>query len=76
MSLDEGASYEINSRWPEYKQRNVGICFDFYGKGFAENMMCGIQVVRDHHKYLQDSGEKTWSINQFLSDTLDELAQI
>jgi len=31
MTLSEGATNEIVTRWPEYKQRNVGIAYDFYG---------------------------------------------
>lgn len=76
MTLDEGATYEINSRWPEYKQRNVGMVFNFYGELYAKDMISGITLVRDHHKTLQESGDTTWSIPQSLSDTLDDLAGI
>ena len=76
MTLDEGATHEINSRWPEYKQRNVGMVFNFYGELYAKNMVSGITLVRDHHKTLQESGDTIWSIPQSLSDTLDDLAGI
>jgi len=76
MTLDEGATHEINSRWPEHKQRNVGMVFNFYGVDFAKNMVSGITLVRDHHQSLKDAGDTTWSIPQSITDTLDELAGI
>lgn len=76
MTLDEGATHEINSRWPEYKQRNVGMIWTYYGEEFAKNMVAGILLVRDHHRNLQDAGDTTWSIPQSLTDTLDDLAGI
>ena len=76
MTLSEGATNEIVTRWPEYKQRNVGIVYEFYGRDYADNMVCGIQLVRDHHQALEDAGDTTWSIPQYLTDTLDDLAGI
>lgn len=73
MTIDEGATHEIESRWPPYKQRNVGIVFDFYGWNFAKNMMSGIQLVRDHHAELKSRGETVWSIPDELTATLDSL---
>ena len=75
MTLNEGASHEINSRWPEYKQRNVGMIWTYYGEQFAKNMVSGIQIVRDHHAALESSGATVWSIPQHLTDTLNDLAQ-
>lgn len=76
MTLDEGASHEINSRWPEYKQRNVGMVWDYYGERFASDMLAGIKLVRDHHESLALSGDTTWSIPSSLSRDLDILAGI
>lgn len=73
MTLHEGASHEINSRWPPFKQRNVGISYTYYGETFADNMMCGIQLVRDHHEQLESQGETVWSIPDDLKNTLDDL---
>ena len=75
MTLSEGATYEITSRWPEYKQRNVGISYEWYGVTYADNMTIGIQLVRDHHAQLQADGAITWSIPQSLTQMLDQLAQ-
>lgn len=76
MTLDEGATYEITSRWPEHKQRNVGMVFNFYGETYAKDMVSGITLVRDHHQRLEDAGNTTWSIPQSMADMLDELAGI
>lgn len=73
MTLDEGATHEINSRWPEYKQRNCGLMPDLYGQAFKDNMTIGIQLVRDHYRQLKESGATEWSVNQELSDMLDSL---
>jgi len=73
MTIDEGATFEIESRWPAYKQRNVGIAFNFYGANFAKNMMTAIQLVRDHHEQLKSQGETVWSIPDDLKNTLDDL---
>ena len=73
MNLNDGASNEINSRWPEYKQRNCGLNPDWYGQQYFRNMMCGIQLVRDHHEQLQSQGETVWSIPDDLKNTLDDL---
>ena len=75
MTLDEGATFEITSRWPEYKQRNVALMPELYGRDFVSNMTAGIQVVRDHHEKLQNGGATEWSISQDMSDLLDQLAQ-
>jgi len=76
MNLDEGASHEINSRWPEYKQRNTALIPGMYGESYYSNMVAGIQLIRDRHKQLEDSGDTIWSIPQSLTDTLDDLAGI
>lgn len=75
MNLDDGATHEINSRWPEYKQRNCSLMPDIYGRQYTDDMTAGIQLVRDHHARLQDSGATEWSMPQDLSDLLDQLAQ-
>ena len=73
MTLKEGASNEINSRWPEYKQRNVALMSGIYGSQYASNMYAGIQVVRDHYHALKAEGATEWRIDQALSDLLDSL---
>lgn len=73
MTLKEGASNEINSRWPEHKQRNVGISYEWYGATYADNMTIGIQLVRDHYHALKAEGATEWRIDQALSDLLDSL---
>lgn len=73
MTLKEGASHEINSRWPEHKQRNVGMIWDYYGEQYAKDMVSGILLVRDHYRQLKESGATEWSVNQELSDMLDSL---
>lgn len=73
MNLDEGATHEINSRWPEYKQRNAALMPDVYGRGFTENLTIGIQLVRDHHAELESRGETIWSIPEELTKMLDDL---
>lgn len=75
MTLNEGASHEINSRWPEYKQRNAAIMPDLYGQQYRDNMTIGIQLIRDHHQALQDAGATEWSITENLRNLLDQLAQ-
>lgn len=75
MTLDEGASHEINSRWPEHKQRNVGMIWTYYGDKFAKDMVCGIQLVRDHHAALESAGETVWSVTKKLTDMLDDLSR-
>lgn len=74
MNLNDGATHEINSRWPEYKQRNVAIMPDIYGRQYTDNMTIGIQLVRDHHEQLERAGETTWFINDELKTMLDNLA--
>lgn len=74
MTLDEGATHEITSRWPEYKQRNAALIPGLYGPQYLSNMVAGIQVVRDHHERLKAQGATTWSIDQTTSEMLDNLA--
>lgn len=76
MNLDDGATWEINSRWPEYKQRNVAIMPDLYGREYTDNMTIGIQLVRDQHHQLKSAGETTWFISSSLKTMLDELAGV
>lgn len=73
MTLREGASHEINSRWPEYKQRNVALIPSIYGSQYASNMYAGIQVVRDHYHALKAEGATEWRIDSDMSDLLDSL---
>lgn len=73
MTLDEGATYEITSRWPEYKQRNAVIIKGIYGEQYLSNMAAGIQLVRDQHAALKQQGATTWTISQDLTDMLDSL---
>ena len=73
MNLSDGATNEINSRWPEYKQRNCGLNRDWYGSQYFKNMVCGIELVREHHSQLQSRGETTWSMTPELTQLLDAL---
>ena len=75
MTLDEGASFEINSRWPEYRQRNCALDNMMYGKEYYINMLAGIKLIRDHHDSLKDKGVTTWECPSDLSLLLDDLAQ-
>lgn len=75
MTLEEGATHEINSRWPEYRQRNVGISYEWYGVEYADNMTIGIQLVRDQHQRLKHAGQTQWTIDAELAALLDQLAQ-
>lgn len=45
MTLQQGATHEITSRWPEHKQRNVALNPVTYGEQYAKNMLVGIEVV-------------------------------
>lgn len=74
MTLKEGATEEINSRWPEHRQRNVALMNDWYGKQYYSNMVAGIQVVRDRYDELKSAGATTWSSTDLLTNTLDDLA--
>jgi hypothetical protein len=76
MTLDEGATNEINTRWPEYKQRNCALMGDLYGRQYTDNMTIGIQLVRDHYARLTNEGSTVWSIPTELGLLLDELAGI
>lgn len=76
MTLDDGATFEINSRWPEYKQRNCALNSAMYANDYCGNLMAGIQLVRDHHEQLQSAGATTWIINDELKTLLDELAGV
>ena len=75
MTLDEGATYEITSRWPEYKQRNAALVPGLYGPQSLSNMVAGIQLVRDQHDRLKSEDASSWSIPQSITKMLDELAQ-
>lgn len=74
MNIDDGASYEINSRWPEYKQRNCGLNPHWYGAQYFSDMLAGIQLVRDQHEKLKSEGKTEWEIDAQLSSMLDQLA--
>ena len=74
MNIDDGATHEINSRWPVHKQRNCGMMWDWYGVGFFKKMVSGIQLVRDHHAALKSAGETEWSMPPELTSLLDSLA--
>jgi hypothetical protein len=74
MTLDEGATNEINSRWPEYKQRNCSLMPDIYGRQYTDNMTAGIQLVRNHHESLKRRGDTEWSIPEDLSNLLNQLS--
>lgn len=76
MTIDEGASFEINSRWPEYKQRNCGLNPHWYGAQYFSDMLAGIQLVRDHHAALEEAGETQWQTTPELTAMLDQLAGI
>jgi hypothetical protein len=76
MTLTEGATNEINSRWPEHKQRNCGLMPDIYGIEYRDNMTIGIQLVRDRYHQLKGNGATSWSTTQALRDMLDDLAGI
>lgn len=74
MNINDGATHEIVTRWPEHKQRNCGLIAHWYGAEFYANMTAGIQLIRDHHRLLQDQGATTWTIPADLRRTLDALA--
>jgi len=76
MTLKEGATYEISSRWPEHRQRNVALMNDWYGQQYYSDMLAGIQIVRDRYHQLKTNGATSWSTTQALRDLLDELAGI
>ena len=76
MTLDEGATHEINSRWPEHRQRNVALIRNWYGEQYYSNMVAGIQIVRDRYDELKSAGATTWSSTDLLTTTLDDLAGI
>lgn len=76
MNLNEGASHEINSRWPEHKQRNSALIPNFYSAQYTANMSCGIKLVVDIYHELNNNGATVWSIDKSDSDTLDNLAGI
>jgi len=75
MTLKEGASNEIISRWPEHKQRNVALISDWYGKEYRKNMLAGIELVKDRYNTLKTQGATTWTITTSTSNLLDELAR-
>ena len=74
MNIDDGASHEILTRWPDFRQRNVALDRDVYGRTYADHMMAGIHLIRKHHQQLQDAGITTWTISDDLTRLLDELA--
>lgn len=76
MTLKEGANNEINSRWPEHKQRNTALYSEWYGKRYKSDMMAGIQIVRDRYHSLKANGANAWSTTQDMRDLLDSLAGI
>lgn len=76
MNINEGASHEINSRWPEYKQRNCGLNPHWYGPQYFSDMLAGIQLVRDQHAALEAAGKTQWEISAELTAMLDQLAGI
>jgi len=45
----------------------------FYGEQYAKNMMCGIQLVRDHYHELKLSGVTEWYVDKAMTDLLDSL---
>ena len=75
MTLKEGASNEIISRWPEYRQRNVALMSGWYGEEYRKNMLAGIEVVKDHYNTLKTQGATTWTIAASTSNLLDELTR-
>jgi hypothetical protein len=75
MTLKEGASNEIVSRWPEHRQRNVALISDWYGKEYRKNMLAGIELVKDHYNTLKAQGATTWAIAASTSNLLDELTR-
>jgi len=75
MTLKEGASNEIISRWPEYRQRNVALMSGWYGEEYRKNMLAGIEVVKDHYNTLKAQGATTWTIAASTSNLLDELTR-
>lgn len=76
MTLKEGAANEINSRWPEHKQRNTALYPEWYGENYRSDMIAGIQVVRDRYHELKGNGATSWSTTQAMRDLLDDLAGI
>lgn len=71
MTLKEGASYEILSRWPEHKQRNVGISYEWYGREYADGMSTGIQLIRGHYAELKAAGATEWIMPDELRSLID-----
>jgi hypothetical protein len=48
MTLKEGAENEINSRWPEHKQRNTALYPEWYGKNYkSATSWSTTQAMRD-----------------------------
>ena len=73
MTLKEGATQEINSRWPDHRQRNVALINEWYGEKYYSNMLVGIQLVRDRYNELKSSGATTWSVTSQFTADLDGL---
>lgn len=76
MTLKEGATDAIVSRWPEHRQINCALIPSIYPGNYCANMAAGIQLVRSHHDDLEAIGATTWSISPELSALLDELAEM
>lgn len=73
MDLQTGATFEINSRWPEHKQRNAALMPEIYGRKYTDNLTIGIQLVRDRYHELKNRGETQWSSTPELAQMLDAL---
>lgn len=74
MTLDDGATFEILSRWPEFRQRNVALDREVYGIEYADHMLAGIHLIRSHHAQLKAAGATEWTMPTDLENLLDELA--
>jgi len=75
MTLQQGATHEITSRWPEHKQRNVALNPVTYGEQYAKNMLVGIEVVRGRYQELKLSGVTEWSVDQATTNLLNSLVE-
>lgn len=73
MTLKEGATYEIESRWPAYKQRNVAVFYDFYGESYRKGMVTGIKVVIDMYHDMKENNETEWFISEEETELLNSL---
>jgi len=73
MTLKEGATYEIESRWPAYKQRNIAISQSIYGESYRKGMVTGIKVVIDMYHDMKENNETEWFISEETTELLDSL---